>query len=88
MRKHIFGHMWIAKAQISLCIREKNHWILYNVSMESKCPDETLCMRGMNLNLCILRMFEDTFSLGAARKMVKYKIMRISFSSVSTLWNM
>ena len=27
-------------------------------------PDETLRMRGMNLNLCILRMLEDSFSLG------------------------
>ena len=36
-------------------------------SMESKCPDETLRKRGMNMNLCILRMLEDTFSLGAAR---------------------
>ena len=35
--------------------------------MESKCPDETLRMRGMNLNLCILRMLEDTFLLGAAQ---------------------
>ena len=34
--------------------------------MESKCPDETLRMRRMNLNQCILRMFKDTFSLGAA----------------------
>ena len=31
--------------------------------MESKCPDETLRMRGMNLNLCLLYMFEDTFSV-------------------------
>ena len=29
--------------------------------MESKCSDETLRMRGMNLNMCILRMLEDTF---------------------------
>ena len=35
--------------------------------MESKCPDETLCMHEMNLNMCILRMLEDTFSLGAAQ---------------------
>ena len=37
--------------------------------MESKFPDETLRMRGMRLNLCILRMFKDT-SLGAAHIMV------------------
>ena len=30
--------------------------------MESTCPDETLRMRGTNLNLCILRAFEDIFS--------------------------
>ena len=34
--------------------------------MEIKCPDETLRMRGMNLNMCILSMLEDTFSLDAA----------------------
>ena len=32
--------------------------------MEDKCPDETWCMRGMNLNLCILSMLEYNFSLG------------------------
>ena len=32
--------------------------------MESKCPDKTLHMRGMNLNLSILHMFRDTFSFG------------------------
>ena len=31
--------------------------------MGSKCPDEALRMRGINLNLCILRMFEDIFFL-------------------------
>ena len=31
-----------------------------------KCLDETLRMRGINLNLCILRTFEDTFSLEVA----------------------
>ena len=34
--------------------------------MESKCPDEALRMCVINLNLCLLRMLEDTFSLGAA----------------------
>ena len=43
-------------------------------SMENKFPDETLHMRGMNLNLCILRMFEDTFSLGAVQMIVKIYI--------------
>ena len=35
--------------------------------MESKCPDKTLRMRDMNLNLCMLRMREDTFSLEVAQ---------------------
>ena len=39
--------------------------------MESKCPDEALRMRLMNLDLCVLRMLEDTFSLGEAH-MAKY----------------
>ena len=34
--------------------------------MDSKCPDTTLRMRRMYLNLCILRMLEDTFSFQAA----------------------
>ena len=33
--------------------------------MESKGMDDTLRMRLMDLNMCILRMLEDTFSLGA-----------------------
>ena len=32
----------------------------------SKDPDDTLRMRIINLNLCMLRMLEDTFSLDAA----------------------
>ena len=46
--------------------RLQNHWTLKNVSMENKCPDETLHMRRVNLSLCILRMLEDNFSFGAA----------------------
>ena len=34
--------------------------------MESKCPDETLHMRGMNLILCILHILENISSLVAA----------------------
>ena len=41
--------------------RQLNHWLLKNVSIERKCRDETLFMRGMNLNLRDLRTFEDTF---------------------------
>ena len=40
-------------------------------SVESKRPDDTLRMRGVNLNLFILRMLEDTYSLGAAHLIVK-----------------
>ena len=43
---------------------------IYNVSMESKCPDENLRMHGINLNLCILRVFEDTLLLGTAHFIV------------------
>ena len=35
--------------------------------MKSKYPDETLRMRWINLNLCILCMLEDTFSLGVSQ---------------------
>ena len=34
--------------------------------MESKFPDETLCMREVNLKLCILCMLEDMFPFGVA----------------------
>ena len=36
--------------------------------MESKCPDETLRMRRINLNVCMWRMLEGTFSLYAAHR--------------------
>ena len=39
-----------------------------NTTESSKCPDEILCMRRMNLNLLILRMLEDTFSLDRSDK--------------------
>ena len=53
--------------------------------MENKCPDKTLCMCGMNLNLCILRMFEDTFSLDTIHTVtmsMKRKHQNTSFFSV------
>ena len=31
--------------------------------MESKCPDETLCIRGMNIKVCVRHMFEEPFHL-------------------------
>ena len=54
----------------AFAVRLLNSWILLNVSMESKCPDETLRMRAMNLNLCILHMSEDTLLHGAAHMIV------------------
>ena len=48
------------KAQISLRVHP------FHVPLESKCTDETAHARGVNLNLCILRMFEDAVSLGTA----------------------
>ena len=35
--------------------------------MERKCPGDTLYLHGNNLILCILRMLEDSFVLGAAQ---------------------
>ena len=61
----------------AFAVRLQNHCTLQNASIESKCPDETLRMRWMNLNLCILRMLEDTCSLGAAQM----KIKQVSSSS-------
>ena len=40
--------------------------------MESKCPDKTLCRCCMNLNLFILRMFEDTFWLNVIQMIFIY----------------
>ena len=71
MQKCVFWHMQIATIQICLQIcavgsgsslPAKTHWTLQNVSMESKCPAETLRMCGMNLNLCILHVWRHLFS--------------------------
>ena len=66
LRKGVFGHLRTAKAQIILhslirAFADRHHLTLEKVSMNGKFPDEVLRMRGMNLNLCILRMFEDIF---------------------------
>ena len=45
--------------------------------MASKCPDETLHMRKMSVNLCILRMFEDPFSLDVTQLMVMDYILML-----------
>ena len=56
-------------------------------SMESKCLDETLRMRGMNLNRCILHMFDDNFSLTAAQFCVVHKSnMSAQYISSFILW--
>ena len=82
MQKRVFGHMRTAKAQISLCIRTvwsgpsltANKMIGYYRTYErrAKARHDTLCMRRVNLILCILRMFENTFSHGATYIMEYY----------------
>ena len=71
MWKRVFS-AWTAKAQISLRIRAvwsslrcplTEIFDIIELSNKSKCPDETLRMRMMNLNLRILRMLEDMFRL-------------------------
>ena len=74
-----------AKAQISLRIRTLwsgpllsanriiGHYIHVKYQKRAN-PNETLRMRGMNLNLCILRMLEDTFSLEAAQLSLRSKL--------------
>ena len=49
----------------AFAVCKQNHWTLQNVSIESKGTNDILRMRGMNL--CILRMLEDTFSPSAAQ---------------------
>ena len=52
--------LYFVNPRISLCVCA----VWSGPLLESKRPDETLRGRGMNLHLCILRMFEDIFSLG------------------------
>ena len=52
--------------------------------MESKCPDEILRMRGMNLNLGIMRMLEDTFPLDAAHIYSQPSLYR--HSGAASMW--
>ena len=69
MQKRVFGYSRTAKAQIcsrSSLSANRNHWALQNISMDSICRMR-LGMGRVNLNLCILRMFEDAFSLCAAQ---------------------
>ena len=53
--------------------------------MESKCPDEILRMRGMNLNLRVLRMLEDTFSLGEAHIVIEKGVLSKGVAKKNTL---
>ena len=72
-KKGTLGHVQTAKAQFKLwcsLIRafadyKQNHWTPQNASLESRCPDEILCMCRM-MWLHVLCMFEDTCSLDAA----------------------
>ena len=50
--------------------------------MESKNPDETLKLNGMNLNLCILRIFEVTISDGIISKQVYDQKSNFDFGTV------
>ena len=45
----------------AFAVRSKNYWRLQSVSVESKFPEETLCMLEMNLTLCILCIPADTW---------------------------
>ena len=49
-------------------VRKQNHWLLQNVSMESKCLDETVYVQD-DVNPHILRMLEATGSFDAAQMM-------------------
>ena len=60
-------------------VREQNHWTLQNVSMESKCPDDTLRMREINLNVLFAAHLRAlVFSLDAT-----HIILRLSESGAS-----
>ena len=73
MRKRVCGHMPTVKAQISLRItwsgfslsakRIIGHYRMYQWRWNARMR---LRMRGMNPNLCILRMFEDMVSFDEA----------------------
>ena len=51
--------------------------------MVSKCLDDTLHVHGLNLNLCILRMLENTFLLGAAQ--IEPAVDHTVFDLITTL---
>ena len=49
----------------ALAVRKQHHWILKNVSVESKCPDETAHTKD-DVNPHILRMLKSAVSLDVA----------------------
>ena len=74
MRKYVFGRADIEGPDQTarmrslirvFTVRYQKQWILQNIWLESKSPDDTLRMRRM-IWMCILRMFEGTFSLNTA----------------------
>ena len=84
MRKCVLGHMWTAKAQISLHIHAvwlepslitQSYWILQNVWWESKGPDYFFEHTQENLNLHISHLFEGTFLLDLAHIMIVIKFV-------------
>ena len=81
MQKRVFGDTFMHPRSLirAFAAHLHIHWTLKNLSTESKCSDEILRMYGINLNLCILRMLEDTFLLGAAHTI---RINRIGYSSL------
>ena len=78
IRKRVLGRMRTAKAQIILCgclcspLTESLDTIKY-ISMESKCPGY----------LCILRMLEDTFMLGAAHMNIAATSLQIHITTIA-----
>ena len=70
--KRFFRHMQTVKVQINLLIHKSDQGLL---SQQTESLDTIECIKGdqmpgsdfthtwMNLNMCILRMLEDTFSL-------------------------
>ena len=69
MRKRVFGHMRAARVKSDQGLRcpLKESFDTIECITESKCLDETLRMRRMNLNLDNSHMFEDTVLLDAAQ---------------------
>ena len=72
MRNRVVGNIRTVKAKIGLCGRAltrafadhyKNHWILQNVLMESKGPEETLRLRSTMCFLIFCTCSKAVFTL-------------------------